>query len=76
LLLYRIPLNQIYFNKQLSLCVITNKVCHTVTGNALTLFTKILTIKNCRKCKTKIKKSFTKIQCKNCPNFTCKTTMS
>ena len=25
------------------------------------LFTKILTIKNCRKCKTKIKKSFTKI---------------
>ena len=25
------------------------------------LFTKMLTIKNCRKCKTKIKKSFTKI---------------
>ena len=25
------------------------------------LFTKILTIKNCRECKTKIKKSFTKI---------------
>jgi hypothetical protein len=28
---------------------------------AVALFTKILTIKNCRKCKTKIKKSFTKI---------------
>jgi hypothetical protein len=27
----------------------------------IALFTKILTIKNCRKCKTKIKKSFTKI---------------
>ena len=31
------------------------------TCNPVTLFTKILTIKNCRKCKTKIKKSFTKI---------------
>jgi hypothetical protein len=29
--------------------------------NSVALFTKILTIKNCRKCKTKIKKSFTKI---------------
>ena len=28
---------------------------------AVAFFTKILTIKNCRKCKTKIKKSFTKI---------------
>ena len=28
---------------------------------SVALFTKILTIKNCRKCKTKIKKSFTKI---------------
>ena len=28
---------------------------------AVALFTKILTIKNCRKCKTKIKKSFTNI---------------
>ena len=27
----------------------------------VTLFTKIITIKNCRKCKIKIKKSFTKI---------------
>jgi hypothetical protein len=39
------------------------------------LFTKILTIKNCRKCKTKIKKSFTKIITiilKNSPNFTVK----
>ena len=29
--------------------------------NPVALFTKILTIKNCRKCKTKIKKRFTKI---------------
>ena len=29
--------------------------------HSVALFTKILTIKNCRKCKTKIKKSFTKI---------------
>ena len=29
--------------------------------SSIALFTKILTIKNCRKCKTKIKKSFTKI---------------
>jgi hypothetical protein len=29
--------------------------------DSVALFTKILTIKNCRKCKTKIKKSFTKI---------------
>jgi hypothetical protein len=29
--------------------------------STVALFTKILTIKNCRKCKTKIKKSFTKI---------------
>jgi hypothetical protein len=28
---------------------------------SVALFTKILTIKNCRKCKTKIKKNFTKI---------------
>jgi hypothetical protein len=28
---------------------------------SVALFTKILTIKNCRKCKTKIEKSFTKI---------------
>ena len=28
---------------------------------SIALFTKNLTIKNCRKCKTKIKKSFTKI---------------
>ena len=31
------------------------------SNTAVALFTKILTIKNCRKCKTKIKKSFTKI---------------
>ena len=31
------------------------------TYEPVALFTKILTIKNCRKCKTKIKKSFTKI---------------
>ena len=30
-------------------------------SSPVALFTKILTIKNCRKCKTKIKKSFTKI---------------
>ena len=29
--------------------------------NPVALFTKILTIKNCRKCKTKIKKRFTKV---------------
>ena len=33
----------------------------TYTYISVALFTKILTIKNCRKCKTKIKKSFTKI---------------
>jgi hypothetical protein len=32
-----------------------------VGSESVALFTKILTIKNCRKCKTKIKKSFTKI---------------
>ena len=32
-----------------------------VETHPVALFTKILTIKNCRKCKTKIKKSFTKI---------------
>ena len=32
-----------------------------VYKRTVALFTKILTIKNCRKCKTKIKKSFTKI---------------
>ena len=32
-----------------------------VWDTTVALFTKILTIKNCRKCKTKIKKSFTKI---------------
>ena len=32
----------------------------TVINQSVALFTKILTIKNCRKCKTKIKKSFTK----------------
>ena len=31
------------------------------TSTAVALFTNIITIKNCRKCKTKIKKSFTKI---------------
>ena len=31
------------------------------SSTPVALFTKILTIKNCRKCKTKIKKSFTKI---------------
>ena len=37
---------------------------HVIYMNAnfpVALFTKILTIKNCRKCKTKIKKRFTKI---------------
>ena len=33
----------------------------TKNKSPVALFTKILTIKNCRKCKTKIKKSFTKI---------------
>ena len=33
----------------------------TILEIPVALFTKILTIKNCRKCKTKIKKSFTKI---------------
>ena len=32
-----------------------------VIKQPVALFTKILTIRNCRKCKTKIKKSFTKI---------------
>jgi hypothetical protein len=35
-------------------------LCTQYTG-PVALFTTILTIKNCRKCKTKIKKSFTKI---------------
>ena len=35
-------------------------LCTQYTG-PVALFTAILTIKNCRKCKTKIKKSFTKI---------------
>jgi hypothetical protein len=36
---------------------IHTQYCH----KPVALFTKILTIKNCRKCKSKIKKSFTKI---------------
>ena len=43
----------------------TLKRPHLIYGSSVwdpvALFTKILTIKNCRKCKTKIKKSFTKI---------------
>ena len=38
-----------------------DKILLNMALNTIALFTKILTIKNCRKCKTKIKKSFTKI---------------
>ena len=41
---------------KLHIPISTSRDCTSVA-----LFTKILTIKNCRKCKTKIKKSFTKI---------------
>ena len=47
---------------------------------SVALFTNILTIKNCRKCKTKIKEfhknTYDNLKCKNSPNFTCKTTLS
>ena len=51
------------------------------TYSPVVLFTKFLTIKNCRKCKTKMKKSFIKntyenLKCKDGPNFMCKTTLS
>ena len=41
----------------------TTFVClyYSAIHNSVALFTKMITIKNCRKCKTKIKKSFTKI---------------
>ena len=38
-----------------------DKILLNMALNTIALFTKIITIKNCRKCKTKIKKSFTKI---------------
>ena len=38
-----------------------NFISDKIRSSSVALFTKIITIKNCRKCKTKIKKSFTKI---------------
>jgi hypothetical protein len=38
-----------------------DKILLNMALNTIALFTKIITIKNCRKCKTRIKKSFKKI---------------